>query len=332
MENYLINTFRYAQRQERAALTGVATNSYSFDRWYLQHNEGSTGVNVRVWENGDSTPPASFPQSGGWYGEIRNDGVAAIGALFCQPIIATVSAALRNTKLRFSLSALASTGSPTLKMSVFEWTGTKDHASCKNLVSSWSANAPVFNSTTLTQLATSSYALNASNWADMLVSVTTGATVNNLVVAFWVEAWTNATSIYLFRPTLGRGVVTGTAAEHEELEACQQYYRKSYGIEVAPGTASSTPGLHQVSAAATGNNTIRVPVGFNAPMRTTPTVTLYDRAGNSGKLTTIAGATLTDNVTPSVGVSNASELGFNFSHADTGLNGLAAHWTASAEL
>jgi hypothetical protein len=68
------------------------------------------------------------------------------------------------------------------------------------------------------------------------------------------------------------------------LQRCQRYYEKSYNATVNPGTAT-TVGLRHGSGVAgqTGSGEIAMGIYFLTPKRTTPTITFYDSAGNSGK-------------------------------------------------
>jgi len=114
-----------------------------------------------------------------------------------------------------------------------------------------------------------------------------------------------------------------------ELALCQRYYCKSYQIETAP-TTSTTSGCYGVIAGAT---TLLFGGGNKWPvqMRATPTVTIYSQTGTSGKLTVSGGSDIGTSVvseTPSqfgaVGISAAS--GFT-----TG-SWYYGHFVATAEL
>ena len=70
----------------------------------------------------------------------------------------------------------------------------------------------------------------------------------------------------------------------DSLQRCQRYYEKSYNATTDPGTAT-TVGLRHGSGVAgqTGSGEIAMGIYFLTPKRTTPTITFYDSAGNSGK-------------------------------------------------
>ena len=88
----------------------------------------------------------------------------------------------------------------------------------------------------------------------------------------------------------------------QELAACQFFYEKSYDIGTFAG--ASTPSgfaawpCYGVDA---GGDNVWTTVSFKVPKRTTPSITFYDCAGNSGKVSTFIGAgTRTDNTTGGV--------------------------------
>lgn len=83
--------------------------------------------------------------------------------------------------------------------------------------------------------------------------------------------------------TLSSDVVASLARPlGEELAICQRYYQKSYNHDVVPGTGTLVGGVRLEVATTTAP--LYTPARFPVPMRATPTVTLYDDAGTSGKV------------------------------------------------
>jgi len=118
---------------------------------------------------------------------------------------------------------------------------------------------------------------------------------------------------------------TATGTLQGELAACQRYYAKSYSNTVAPATAT-TAGWVDVEFPATGTLTVTLNVKFPVEMRSTPTVTLYDDAGNSGKV--YRGASNKTATTKYIGTA-----GFNGGTTDnTSASEIGFHYVASAEL
>ncbi len=116
----------------------------------------------------------------------------------------------------------------------------------------------------------------------------------------------------------------------DELAKAQRYYWKTYPQSVVPGTAAVSS-MHTVSmtALASADHQIRLSVHFPVTMRFAPTITLYDNAGTSGKVSMAVG----DNITGTADL--LGESGFRGS----GTNGavstsriLQFQVTASAEL
>jgi hypothetical protein len=70
---------------------------------------------------------------------------------------------------------------------------------------------------------------------------------------------------------------------HAEIEHCKRYWQKSYDSATAPGTATYLGGF-DTNYGTAGTATMSQTVRFNPAMRATPSITLYDDAGNSGKV------------------------------------------------
>ena len=112
----------------------------------------------------------------------------------------------------------------------------------------------------------------------------------------------------------------------EELALCQRYYQKSYVPGGFPGDATDLGTyIFYAPALANADHTMYVSLKLPIVMKAVPTVTLYDKVGNSGKITMAAG----DNIPG--GISKQSNSGFYVS----GTNGAAAtarhiefHYTA----
>jgi len=85
-----------------------------------------------------------------------------------------------------------------------------------------------------------------------------------------------------------------------ELARCERYYQKSYSYETVPATAFSTGSVHAVQCSWASSNTNSIAgltVSLQTRMRSTPTLKIYDQAGNLGKVTTLnASAGFTNNV------------------------------------
>jgi hypothetical protein len=125
-------------------------------------------------------------------------------------------------------------------------------------------------------------------------------------------------------------LATGTFAT--ELVACQRYYEKSYDIAIAPAAADANGsiGLSAGANNATSPYFTYSPV-FQVRKRSTPSITVYDLAGNSGKVSKVSGSTLsmTDNQTATA--DRIGQYGFRIYATFSDAAGFYGHFTASAE-
>lgn len=115
-----------------------------------------------------------------------------------------------------------------------------------------------------------------------------------------------------------------------ELALCQRYCCKSYKQEIPPGTAGVAGNTKiQITAVDNLDYTIKLMTSFAVVMRDTPTVTLFDLLGASGKVTMTAGNGIAG--TPE----DVGDRGFNVSAtngaADTSRD-LIYHFRAVSEL
>jgi hypothetical protein len=125
-------------------------------------------------------------------------------------------------------------------------------------------------------------------------------------------------------------IPAGGGSQQAELSLCQRYYEKTYNQGVNPGTSTSLG----IVGAANGTNTTGYCIqtaSFKVTKRGTPTVTVYDTAGNSGKITTyVTDGTATTNRTATV--DEASQSGFRIYETGTNKNGFFWHYVSDSEL
>jgi hypothetical protein len=178
-----------------------------------------------------------------------------------------------------------------------------------------------------------SYTINTANtWEQKSVTIpgdtsgswaTTNSTGINLYISLGIgtnlsgtaNAWTGSTKV---QPTGSVSIVgtngatwyitgvqlevgsTATSFDYRpyttELQLCQRYYQTSYDIGQTPGSNVGT-GIQFSWASPNTSSIAGGAVTFSTSMRTIPSVTIYDRVGNSGKATGFnAGAGATENV------------------------------------
>ena len=172
-----------------------------------------------------------------------------------------------------------------------------------------------------------SYSATANAWTGtQFVTSVTGATS---VVG------TSGATFYITGVQLEQGIVA-TPFERplysKQLADCQRYYQMSYDIGTAPGTATTT-GLFMFGFAINGVNTGAGSIPFKVQMRTSPTISYWDGAGNASKVTNGSPTPTTNNVAPT---SAPTMISTNwFVHPGQGTNGNSYNWiqyAASAEL
>jgi len=120
----------------------------------------------------------------------------------------------------------------------------------------------------------------------------------------------------------------------EELALCQRYYEKSYEQGTNPAT-NTYVGVFTVGGGATGSTTSYIGgfgVKYMTEKRSTPTVVVYDKAGNSGKIQRWQlGVANSDN--NAVVIDAPSSTGFHaYSASGASASGLLGHYTVDAEL
>jgi len=174
----------------------------------------------------------------------------------------------------------------------------------------------------------STYVGTAGSWSGNLYFGASGAV--NLISTL------NAT-FYITGVQLEAGDVA-TPFEHrsfgDELARCQRYYEKTYPYATTPGTASSyntitALGIAGMDEETSGQRYITYP--WRVEKRTAPTLTIYDQAGNSGKVTTLDNAgTQTHNV--GVGLAFAGTYVMGAGPANSAIWGLTFFCVGDSEL
>jgi len=119
----------------------------------------------------------------------------------------------------------------------------------------------------------------------------------------------------------------------DQLVQCQRYFTKSYDTLVVPGTATTT-GL--VYAGPTMGYYPKASVSFVVEMRTAPTISYWDSAGNPNAVSFISNTsgstTYTNNITPNTPPSLISARGFIIGGNGSANGNNFVHYSASAEL
>lgn len=167
--------------------------------------------------------------------------------------------------------------------------------------------------------------------------VTTQMAENGFQIQF--GDFTNATNVveYSMASLIDGGLVPFARTEldfYSELRLCQRYYRKTYNLGVAIGTATDdgAVGGNYGEQSATGLGQLMFKPTFEY-MRGTPTITIYDEAGNVGKWTRYSGAggTKTNNSAYDL-LQNPSNSSFELLANSTNGHGASFHYIANSRL
>jgi hypothetical protein len=118
-----------------------------------------------------------------------------------------------------------------------------------------------------------------------------------------------------------------------ELARCQRYYEKSYAPNTSLGTATVDNARYSSGNVGASTTTfLSDGLSYKVTKRAIPALTVYDSAGNSGKVNREAlGSTSNTNasvVVAAIGTSNA----LVYSGTGASANSIAYHWAADAEL
>ena len=347
MRNRIINgAMVIDQRNAGASVTPNST--YTLDRWQGQNSQ--TGK-YTVQQNASSvTPPTGFSYYLGVTSSSAYTVLTGDYFMIVQPIegynfadMAWGTAAASTVTLSFWVrSSLTGTFGGSLRNS----------ASSRSYPFSYTisvANTWEQKSTTITGDTTGTW-IGATNGigVNVFFGLGVGATfsgtagswsANNYVSATGATSvvGTNGATFYITGVQLEKGS-TATSFDYRpygtELQLCQRYYENNYSTGYAVGSIESYPyNVGQFVQGYTSSSGQKFQTAnFFVPKRTSqPTLTFYDGAGNSGKVSTLdAGGTSTDNV--SIGITFISDKYLAAGPSTGTMTGSRYFWVCSAEL
>jgi hypothetical protein len=274
--NLLINP--YGHFNQRVA-SSIGDDTYGHDRWYALTQTASITVSTvtnaengtpRMWRLTQSQ--ASAQRMG--YAQI----IEGKNCIHLRGRQVTLSG-----RIKYSLNAA-------IRYAILEWTGTED-AVTSDVVNAWTnatyTAGQFFIGTNVNVLAVGAITPAAATLADLAaLTATVGNSANNLIVFLWTEGTAAQNATLDGALQLEQGAVA-TAREHRpitiEKMLCQRYYYKTYAEGTAPGAATVNNG-NDIMYPSAGTSQIRTSFYYPVPMRTTPSVTVYDVAGNANKV------------------------------------------------
>jgi hypothetical protein len=331
LKNRLVNgSFNIAQRGTSFVSGANNDDTYNLDRWYVL-SDGNDAVDITQ----TTTVPTGAKYSIGLDVETVNKkfGIAQIiENVNCYDAIGG------NVTLSFQAKVSATTKLDNVKCAIVAWSGTADTVT-SDIISAWGAEG-----TNPTLIANATYENTPANLNVTTSFATYSVTANvdtastaNIIVFIWSDVTDTTAGDFLY--ITNAQLEIGTSATpferrlyNQELANCQRYYEKSYAQGTVAGTAQSYPaygnyfnGMSNTS----GQKIVILP--FKVTKRASPTVTYYDAAGNSGKITTVdIGGTNTNNV--AIALSFVNDAMYAAGPANGTHTGLYYDWTASIEL
>lgn len=236
-----------------------------------------------------------------------------------------------------SFKAKAAASISNIKAVVLAWTSTADSPT-KDIVSTWNAddNTPTWVANYTAENTPANLGV-GTGWTTCTIEgiALDTASTTNLAIFIWNDDLTTTVTdfLYISDVQLEPGSVA-TDFEYrsiqEEITACERYFEKTYNAATAPGTAATTGCT--TWGVTDSTNYIVASFSFKTRKRTPPTITAYDMAGTSAKMSYFVVNTTQTNGKP-VNVDFIGEHTFRvYTDNATSKCGFALNWTASAEL
>jgi hypothetical protein len=327
-QNAVYNSgFDVWQRGTSSTANGnAAATGYTADRWQSVYTSGSMTTSRQATNDTVNLPNIQYCAR-----VQRNSGQTSTNNVIISQTLETIDS-IRFTGQTVTLSFWARAGanysgaSSGLIATLVYGTGTD-----QNVLFNFNGSGAVVSGTkTLT-----------TTWQRFSITGTVATTATELGYYFYYAGVGTAGANDYFEIT-GVQLETGSVATpfnrmsgtiQGELSACSRYFQKSYNQSAAPGSATFDGSVYS------GGNAVGTTTGYLAAqllwsvrMRTAPTITTYDGAYTSGKVSRIAPvAADQNNLTPSTAFNG--ETGCLIQSASgNALSGLFFQWTASAEL
>tara|TARA_R100000700_G_scaffold2977_1_gene5840 strand:+ start:35 stop:1147 length:1113 start_codon:yes stop_codon:yes gene_type:complete len=348
-KNMIINgAMNVAQRATSATGLGGSFGYFVCDRW--RSGGGSTAGRFTMTQESDG--PSGFANCTKLACTTADTSIAAGESLSFQQVIEgqdlqRIGKGTSDAKeITFSFYAKANAAA-TYTAELFDANNSRQISKTFSVTTAWTR-------VSLTYPADTTGAFTDSNAAALYIIIwlhagsdVTSGTLNSTSWAANVEANRVSSSQTSFLDSTARtffitGVQlevgdTATDFEHrsfgDELQACQRYYQKSFEYGTAVGSSTQlgswSTGGHQ---GGTTTGYIEGAIIFEQHMRATPTLTIYDHSGNSGKSARLA-AGVARYQNENVALSQTSSRGsFLNSASGTAAGIVQAHYTADAEL
>ena len=345
-KNRIINgDMRIDQRNAGASVTATAvtTATYTVDRWAYYVTQASK---FTIQQNaGSVTPPSGFTNylgvtSSSTYSITSSDrfsiqqpvegfNMADLGWGTANASPVTMSFWVRSSLTGVFGGALLNDGTPSYVSYPFSFT--------INTPNTWE-----FKTINIAGPTTGTWQSGNSRGIQVIFGLGVGSTLSGTAGAWAAGVYiaptgatsvvgTNGATFYITGVQLEKGSVA-TPFEFrsigQELALCQRYYQKSYNVDVAPGT-NTTSGAKTSRIYNTDPFIPQIETRLLVSMRASPTVTWYTPAGTSGAVN-VGGGTNTVNTQYDAGMNSTGWILVNGSVSSG--NQITAQFVASSEL
>jgi hypothetical protein len=307
------------QRTAPETPTNIANDNFGPDRW----NVLCSANNVAISRSTDAPAGSRHSMQ---LAKATASGFFGIHQMF----EASESIPLQNQYVTFSVWVKTQSSQVSqARISVLGWTGTADSIT-SSIVSSW-ASTPTYIAN-VTEYAAQTVSL-TSSWQQVQVTALVNGACNNLMVlVHTTNSQLSGDTMFVSQAQLINSSDSQPYVRVEdevEVSRCQRYYEKTYDLDTAPGTATTTGSFHSSISITASGQPVVLWFKYSVQKRATASGTLYNS-------TTGASGTWNDNGGATIGfvLGFGSQSGVRISTPNAVTNGrvFSGHVVADAEL
>ncbi len=334
-ENLLDNSgFLYFQRQTPETITNYLNDDYGADRWYTLNSFASGSVGV-------SRQTSTYPnQKYDIQLKQVNSGSARMG--LAQIVESTKSYGERGRDVEFQSLVKTSVAADIYGAILTGGSLQGADVVVSDIVKDWVSTDFItpggffLDAASCGIITTGSVTAGSVGYSTMNMTGIMPANDKNLIAMIWTkDAQAQNFTLNVTQTGLYDGSMMQTWLPKDDLEICQQYYEKSYNIDVAPQTPNSNFGLYSAVGTATSTTAIEgISVSYKISKKKTPTITTYRKDGSAtnpsywrqDSTTYIPITIVTIGMNTFTAYLTSSGLTAHLSY------GIDGHWTAESEL
>ena len=318
---------------QRAFSSTTTTGTFGLDRWQLIAAGGTSTYSVQSFTPG-AAPVSGY--EGSTFARLVSTGQSAAGdrTLLSQKIEYVRTFAGQTVTASFW--AKASTGTPSVAVNFAQNFGTSGSATVEvagqktAITSSWVRYSLTFAIPSISGKTIGT----ANDFLQCRFYTSAGSTYSTETNSLGIQSATiDIWGVQIEEGSIATDFQTATGSIGGELALALRYFCKSYDLANAPGSSTTTGLTYSAfNAGAATTGALSTMVYFTTPMRISPTITTYDIALTSGKITrTTYGGADQNGLTPTASFTNEKSVSI-ISASGNSHTGLVFQWTASAEL